>query len=151
MPRSSPKRSDTRQLASPSISVVMSCRTCRHKRWMRDMSCSADELRWGQMGSNARKTGCTLCACSLGEFRFSAGRWDRNRTCNLRFWSLLPFVQGRSGTYTKGLKTGHFDGSKYVEVHQRSPALGSILGSKRPSALISSEHRQEEVMHPFDT
>jgi hypothetical protein len=23
------------------------------------------------------------------------GRWDRNRTCSLRFWSLLPFVQTR--------------------------------------------------------
>jgi hypothetical protein len=48
MPRSSPKRSDRRHLASPSISVVMSCRTCRHKRWMRWTYCSADELRWGQ-------------------------------------------------------------------------------------------------------
>ena len=57
------------------------------------------------------------------------GRWDRNRTCNLRFWSLLPFVQERSGKYTKGLEMAHFDGPKYQEVHQRSPALGSNLGS----------------------
>ena len=79
------------------------------------------------------------------------GRWDRNRTGNLRFWSLLLFVQLRSRKYTKGLEMGQFDGPKYVEVHQRSPALGSTVGSKRPSALISSDHRQEEVMNPFDT
>jgi hypothetical protein len=64
------------------------------------------------------------------------GRWDRNRTCNLRFWSLLPFVQGRSGTYTKALKSAHFDGPKCVEVHQRSPALGSKLGSNQPGTLM---------------
>jgi len=58
-----------------------------------------------------------------------AGRWDRNRTCNLRFWSLLPFVQERSGKYTKGLEMAHFDGPKYVDVQQRSLALGSRLGS----------------------
>ena len=35
-----------------------------------------------------------------------------------------------------GWKSAHFDRSKYVEVHQRSPALGSKLGSKQPSVLI---------------
>jgi hypothetical protein len=30
----------------------------------------------------------------------------------------------------------HFDGSKCQDVHQRSPALGSILGSKQSGALI---------------
>jgi hypothetical protein len=58
-----------------------------------------------------------------------SGRWDRNRTCTLRFWSLLPFVQERSGTYTTGLKIAHFGALKYQEVPQRSPALGSTLGS----------------------
>jgi hypothetical protein len=69
-----------------------------------------------------------------------SGRWDRNRTCTLRLWSLLPYVQGRSRKYTKGLKMGHFDGPKYVEVHQSSPALGSILGSNQLGALVSSKH-----------
>src|SRR5262245_41049766 len=35
----------------------------------------------------------------------------------------------RSATYMKGLEMAHFDRSKYVDVHQRSPALGSTLGS----------------------
>jgi hypothetical protein len=45
-----------------------------------------------------------------------AGRWDRNGTCTLRFWNLLPFVQERSGKYTSRLEITHFDGPKYVEV-----------------------------------
>jgi hypothetical protein len=61
--------------------------------------------------------------------RFSKGRWDRNRTGALRFWSLLPLVQQRSGAYTSTLEMGYFEGPKYQEVHQRSPALGSTLGS----------------------
>src|SRR5262249_7268057 len=64
-------------------------------------------------------------------------RWDRNRTCALRLWSLLPFVQQRSGTYTKGLKSAHFDTPKYVDVHQRSPALGSTLGSNLGNRAVS--------------
>jgi hypothetical protein len=31
----------------------------------------------------------------------------------------------------------HFDRRKYVEVHQRSPALGSTLGSKQSGILVS--------------
>jgi hypothetical protein len=42
---------------------------------------------------------------------------------------------------------GHFDPPKYVEVHQRSPALGSTVGSTVGSnqldILISSRRRQE--------
>jgi hypothetical protein len=38
----------------------------------------------------------------------------------------FSYVQG---AYTKGLKKAYFDGPKYVEVHQSSPALGSKLGS----------------------
>src|SRR5262245_1229409 len=63
------------------------------------------------------------------------GRWDRNRTCTLRLWSLLPFVQGRSRTYTNTLEIAHFVGPKCQEVHQRSPALGSQLGSNQASGL----------------
>jgi hypothetical protein len=58
-----------------------------------------------------------------------SGRWDRNRAGALRLWSLLPFVQERSGAYTSALKMAHSDGPKCQEVQQRSPALGSILGS----------------------
>jgi hypothetical protein len=28
-----------------------------------------------------------------------SGRWDRNRTGALQLWSLLPYIQGRSGTF----------------------------------------------------
>src|SRR5690242_15720674 len=77
-------------------------------------------------------------AAALINSAFERGRWDRDRTCNLRFWSLLPFVQGRSRKYTMGLKMAYFDGPKYVEVHQRSSALGSKLGSMQPVIPIST-------------
>jgi hypothetical protein len=70
------------------------------------------------------------------KFRLKWGRWDRNRTCNLRLWSLLPFVQGRSGKYTRCLEIAHFDGPKYQEVHKSSPALGQDWG--QPSATQHS-------------
>src|SRR5262249_1317634 len=70
------------------------------------------------------------CSCSPDKFRVYRGRWDRNRTCNLRFWSLLPFVQLRSGTFTSPLKMAHFEGPKYQEVHQCSPASGVKIGVK---------------------
>jgi hypothetical protein len=94
-------------------STLMYLRCCS---WWCQIGVKAHALCWGQWGSNPH------------EFRVR-GRWDRNRTCNLRFWSLLPFVQQRSGTYTNTLEMSHFDGPKYVDVHQRSPALGSTLGS----------------------
>ena|GEM_PF-5751361 len=67
-----------------------------------------------------------------------SGRWDGNRTCNLRFWSLPPFIQQCSGTYTSGLESAHFDGPKYQNVYLSSPALGSTLGSKQPVILLST-------------
>jgi hypothetical protein len=75
-------------------------------------------------------------ACSPMNSRFS-GRWDRNRTCTLRFWSLLPVVQQRSGKYTSRLEIAHFVSPKYVEVHQSSPALGSKLGSTTSPKIVS--------------
>jgi hypothetical protein len=65
-------------------------------------------------------------------------RWDGNRTGALRFWSLLPSVQQGSGTYLDRLEMGHLVDPKYVDVHQRSPALGSTLGSKQPDILVST-------------
>jgi hypothetical protein len=56
-------------------------------------------------------------------------RWDRNRTGTLRLWSLLPFVQQRSGRYISSFEIAHTEGPKYQDVHQSSPALGSELGS----------------------
>jgi hypothetical protein len=52
----------------------------------------------------------------------------RNRTGALRWWSLLPFVQKRSGTYMSRPEIAHFDGPKHVDVRQRSPALGQNSG-----------------------
>jgi hypothetical protein len=51
------------------------------------------------------------------------------------FWSLLPFVQRRSGTCTKGLKVGHFGHPKCQDVHQRSAALESTVGSSQPGVI----------------
>jgi hypothetical protein len=65
------------------------------------------------------------------------GRWDRNRIGALQLWSLLPFVQERSGTYTRGLKMALFNGPMYQEVSQRSPALGSTFGQSGLALLFS--------------
>jgi hypothetical protein len=46
-------------------------------------------------------------------------------------WSLLPFVQQRSGTYTKGLATAHFDGPKHQEFTGVGVKIGVKLG-RRP-------------------
>jgi hypothetical protein len=64
------------------------------------------------------------------QFQGLRGRWNRNRTGTLRFWSLPPFVQQRSGKYTSTLEIAHFDGPKYQEAHQRSPALESKIEAK---------------------
>jgi hypothetical protein len=67
-----------------------------------------------------------------------SGRWDRSRTGALRLWSLLPSVQPRSGTYTSTLKVAHFEDPTCLDVHHRSPALGSTLESKQPEILFST-------------
>jgi hypothetical protein len=48
----------------------------------------------------AHKMCCVPCVRSPHEFRANQGRWDRNRTCILQFWSLLPFVHQRSPEFT---------------------------------------------------
>jgi hypothetical protein len=70
------------------------------------------------------------------EFK-AQGWWDRNRTGPLRLWSLLPFVQQRSETYTSTLEMTLFEAPKCQEVHQRSPALGSTVWSNR--CLVRSQ------------
>ena len=55
------------------------------------------------MGVNARKTGCTPHGRSLDEFSICKGRWDRNRTCNLRFWSTRRTIQSRPTASTSAL------------------------------------------------
>jgi hypothetical protein len=63
------------------------------------------------------------------------GRWDRNRTGNLRLWSLLPFVQGRSGAYTSTLEIAHFD------VHRRWGQDWGQAGASGFSFIASAEIR----------
>jgi hypothetical protein len=77
------------------------------------------------------------------------GRWDRNRTCNLRLWSLLPFVQLRSGMYTKWLKVAHFECPKCQEVLQGLPALGATWGQNQLDTL-TEEGRERSVSHGGD-
>ena len=80
-------------------------------------------INWGQQHA---KLGCLPCGCSPHKFRVLEGRWDRNRTCNLRSWSALPFVQHRSGTYTRCLEMPYFDLRKCVDVHQSSTAFTGV-------------------------
>src|SRR6516165_4687809 len=51
--------------------------------------------RWGQLGSNARKTVCMPYRCNPDKLRLLGGRRDRNRTCTLRSWSTRRAVQRR--------------------------------------------------------
>jgi hypothetical protein len=50
--------------------------------------------RWGQMGSMRAKQAARHVAAVPINSRLR-GRWDRNRTCNLRFWSTRRAVQDR--------------------------------------------------------
>jgi hypothetical protein len=68
-------------------------------------------------------------ASNLHKFSICKGQVGQESNLHPAVVGLLPFVQHRSGTYTRRLKMAHFDDPKYVEVHQRSPALGSNLGS----------------------
>jgi hypothetical protein len=71
------------------------------------------------IGVNPCKMGRMPYVCTPVNSKLARGGWDRSRTCTLRFWSLLPFVQQRSGTYTNGLEIANFDSPKYVDVHRR--------------------------------
>jgi hypothetical protein len=50
------------------------------------------------VGVKARKTGCTPCSCNPHEFSLGRGRWDKNRTCNLRLWRPHPACRVVSGS-----------------------------------------------------
>jgi hypothetical protein len=69
-------------------------------------------LTLGSTGVKARQIGCTAYRCGSHELQSTRGRWDRNRTGNLRFWSTLPFVHQRSATYTSTLNIAHCVGPK---------------------------------------
>jgi hypothetical protein len=79
----------------------------------------------GSVESKEANIGSSREVCSLREISLTKSGWDRNRTCKLRFWSLLPFVQRRSGEYTSNLEIAHFVGPMRQDVHQRSPAFAS--------------------------
>src|SRR5215475_5985290 len=49
---------------------------------------------WGQMGVNA-PTVCPEHGATTPMNSGTRGRWDRNRPCNLRFWSTRRVVQDR--------------------------------------------------------
>jgi len=61
-------------------STLMYLRCCS---WWCQIGVKAHALCWGQWGSNPH------------EFRVR-GRWDRNRTCNLRFWRPNPWCRAVS-------------------------------------------------------
>jgi hypothetical protein len=88
-------------------------------------------------------------ASSSLEFK-AQGRWCSKRTGDLRCWSLPPFVQVRSRKYTSTLKAAYFDAPKYQEVSQRSPALGSKLGSNvgNHALLCHMDSYQSARKHP---
>jgi len=108
------------------FSLVISSRAARR-------SAQASRVRQRELLSQLLSRDSVSTAESL-RIEAENGRWDRNRTCNLRLWSLLPFVQQRSGKYTNSPEMPHLAGAKYVGVHQSSPALGS----KQPDILLST-------------
>jgi hypothetical protein len=128
--RTHPLYPDSRNF-SYSVEPDLPKRKCPRVIWHKSIAVKAKIkllpflLPLGVNGIRRRKIGCSLKICSLLKFSVWEGSWDRNRTGALRFWSPLPFVRERSGTYTSRLKIAHFDGVKCLEVHQRSPALGA--------------------------
>jgi len=110
-------------------------------------------VKWGSHGVKAHTLSWSNGACTPHEFKVLKGRWDRNRTCHLRVWSLLPYVQQRSGRYANRLEIGPLAGAKYVEVRERSPALGDKNGvePQQPSSIISHGRHQGAQFSAIDT
>jgi hypothetical protein len=87
----------------------------------------------GQEGSAARTAvttavnGLKLNGSSLQEMRLIEGRWDRNRTCNLRLWSTRRTVQDRLAQSQNVESSSTFTSVSSHTVPFRSIALLPIL------------------------
>jgi hypothetical protein len=81
------------------------------------------------------------------QFRVPWGRWDRNRTCNLRFWRPNRAVRGRSWKVAEpGISWS--DGPPGVALGQhRAPALGAEVGAAAPRRPPQSG----QVLRPAST
>src|SRR5215831_14301554 len=64
---------------------------------------ASDALRLGADRSQRTQNGLRTKWPRPRQIEELCGRWDRKRTGALRFWSLPPFIQRHSGTYTSSL------------------------------------------------
>src|SRR5262249_2529959 len=70
-----------------------------------------------------------------------SGRWDTNRTCTRRVWSLPPFVPQRSGPYTNTLDTAHSDGPKVRRSPPTFTGVGLNIGVRLRQRITLYSHR----------
>jgi hypothetical protein len=69
-----------------------------------------------------------LAHASLRKAGIYLGRWDRNRTCNLRFWSSLLALFRRVSVVIKPHYSRMFSALLYADVRRyRSPLLHGLL------------------------
>src|SRR5262249_18413325 len=85
---------------------------------------------WRKVGQRRRRPLWWRAAFTVATTWSHGKRRPTRRNLNefsrdLQFWSLLPFVQLRSGKYKGTLEMAHFDGPNCQDVHQRAPALES--------------------------
>jgi hypothetical protein len=113
-------------------------------------------LALGSSGVRLRILGRTRCGSNsdMAAMRMNSGlkdSWDRNRTCTLRFWRPLPYVQQRSGAYTSRLEMAYFDGPKYQEVHQSWGQHWGQTPATRHSKIAARGHRSTSCVLVADT
>jgi hypothetical protein len=107
----------------------------------------------GSNGVKGRKMDCAPCRCSPHEFKVLKGRWDRNRTCNLRFWRTRHAVFSSLPAFLASYRSRIFGGTTIYAVCGSLCALLSKLLSdmrawcleqtqinSRPQATWRSDH-----------
>jgi len=110
--------------------------------------------RWGQTGSKARKIGCTLCGRRVHEFSVCRGRWERNRTGALQFWSTRRAVPCRPIQSQSGEPPCAFTWVSSHTVSFRSVALLPFLLPPLLSPPVRKERRDCErvrCVYPIDS
>ena len=102
--------------------------------------------------SAAKRTKCCHNCCQRSqaqpfksaENEAKMGRWDRNRTCNLRFWRPNPACRGVSHAVATCRSAPLLLSPCVAECRQVSPVTGADTGAdqKQPSAFISPGHKE---------
>jgi hypothetical protein len=86
--------------------------------------------------------------------KYFGGRWDRNRTCTLRFCSVLPPCPQMSIVVFQALYFGPISANPSIVVHSRAPGLVSALvsmGRTRPRSKSDRTQTQTDMDRHWPT